>query len=357
MGGTLTFFLRLQFLDMKSLVVFPLLFAICFSLEVTVDTIMSDPHAFSSLMHSLSSGEVQKTVDDITALLVLGENARDAATATRDAALGVRDAARGVRDAAQDDLTSILGALQTSNEEASRLQGELTNTEALIVTREEEKRDADEKVVNEQSELAAEEARIDSEAETLRKVLTILQGFLAEETPEKQDSQETTPEEPGESLLATATMSRTATLLSNPSFIATLVHADPAVINQVIGLVEGLLQNGEDDRQKAIGERDAAVTAASVAAQNVVDAQATKVRIEGDLADEGITIQKLESDRDSSQGILNDKQVILDDAERELGIKQALLDDETARIDGEKGILDDAHGKLVTLVEVITTLE
>merc|ERR1712141_971870 len=123
-------------------------------------------------------GEVQKTVDDITALLVLGENARDAA-------LGVRDAAQGVRDAAQDDLTSILGSLQTVNEEVSRLQGELTNTEALIGTREEEKRDADEKVVNEQSELAAEEQRVDSEAETLQKVLTILQGFLAEETPEE----------------------------------------------------------------------------------------------------------------------------------------------------------------------------
>merc|ERR1712228_79195 len=122
----------------------------------------------------------------------------------------------------------------------------------------------------------------------------------------------------GESLLATATMSRTATLLSNPSFIATLVHADPAAIKQLIELVEGLLQKGEDDRQKAIGELDAAVTAASVAAQNVDDAQATKVRIEGDLAD--------------------------------IGIKQTLLDDETARIDGEKGILDDSHGKLVTLV-------
>jgi len=338
---------------------------------------MTDPHAFSSLMHSLSPEEVRQTADEVEALIGIGETERQNVTDHRDAKLEIRDAAKTDRDAEQDSLTETLGKLGDSNDEVTRLKTELVAAKELVTEATNAKAAADEREADELVAKNTEIARVDDEKATLERVKALLEGLLpqaeeseepAEEEPAEEEPAEEEPaeEEPvGEALIGLTSnprrnllsMSRTTRILSDPSFIKTLQNADPEAVQRVIDLIVKMLDAAEDDRQAAIDKWQDAVDAALLAVQDLEAAKAHQSRTEGLLSTEEGTVSALETERDNQQDVVDEKQSILDAAQAKLDTWQQILDDETARIDHEKGILEDALAKLLTLEKVIQTLE
>merc|ERR1712108_69822 len=80
-------------------------------------------------------------------------------------------------------------------------------------------------------------------------------------------------------------LSRTATLLSNPVFLAALSKADPGAVQQVIDRVNELIQAGEDDRNFAIGDWRTKVAEAEAALQALIAAESELSKRENELVD------------------------------------------------------------------------
>merc|ERR1712224_393137 len=133
-----------------------------------------------------------------------------------------------------------------------------------------EKEHADSLIGPAEDFMNTEIARVDEEHATLEQVLDILNGLLP--AAEIQVGRR-------------SLLSRTTTLLSNPVFLASLAKADPTAVGQVITLVNGLVQTGEDEKNFAIGEYHHRVAEAEVARQNLVDARAALEARESELVD------------------------------------------------------------------------
>merc|ERR1711997_80604 len=88
-----------------------------------------------------------------------------------------------------------------------------------------------------------EQARVKEERVALDKVKNILEKLLANGGKAKVEI-----EASGRKLLST---SRTVTLLTAPSFIASLQNADPAKVQSVLDIVINLIKEGEEDQKKA----------------------------------------------------------------------------------------------------------
>lgn len=333
---------------------------------------MTDPHAFSSLMHSLSPDEVHQTAEEVRALIAIGETELQNVTEHRDEKLEIRDAAKSDRDVAQNSLTDTLGLLGDANDQVVKLETQLAAAKDSVTTATDAKTAADERQVVEEGLRDEEIARVEDERDTLEHVKDLLEDILPDEVSEQgtEEPEEEEPEEPADDDLSEAligltsnprrkllSMSRTTRILSDPSFINTLANADPQAVLEVIELIDKMIAAGEDDIQAAVDKAQAAADAAVEAGEVLDEANAHQTLTESLLSAEKVTVSSLETERDNKQVVVDEKNDILDDAQAKLDIWEVILHDESTRIGGERGILEDAEKKLLTLEDVIKTLE
>jgi len=131
------------------------------------------------------------------------------------------------------------------------------------------------------------------------------------------------------------------------AFVASFQNADPEVINKVIEMVNGLIDVGLAEKQKAIDDHAAAVIVAADAL-NALDAAEVdlvfklgELHIAKDDAAEGEITNNLKADEEA------DALSALNAANTALSKKQTFLASEILRIDGEKAVLE----KVVTILE------
>merc|ERR1712150_284851 len=248
-----------------------------------------------------------------------------------------------------------------------KLETQLAAAKDSVTTATDAKTAADERQVVEEGLRDEEIARVEDERDTLEHVKDLLEGILPDEVSE-QGTEE--PEEPADDDLSEAligltsnprrkllSMSRTTRILSDPSFINTLANADPEAVLKVIELIDKMIAAGEDDIQAAVDKAQAAADAADEAGEVLDGANAHQTLTESLLSAEKVTVSSLETERDNKQVVVDEKNDILDDAQAKLDIWEVILKDESTRIGGERGILEDAETKLLTLEDVIKTLE
>jgi len=133
------------------------------------------------------------------------------------------------------------------------------------------------------------------------------------------------------------------------AFVATFANADPTAINKVIEMVNGMIDVGEQEKQKAIDDHAAAVQVASdLAAQLAID-QADLIYKKGefhiatDEANAAAAISDLkEAEEAAALGVQTSARA--DEAE-----KESFLNSETARINGEKSVLEQVGDILESL--------
>lgn len=131
-------------------------------------------------------------------------------------------------------------------------------------------------------------------------------------------------------------------VITDPTaFVQTFAKANPAQINEVIKIIEGLVAEGQDKKSKIIATHDAAEKVLADANADLAKAldEFETARGERKLADEfeSLLRTKLAKRKDEETAALNTKNLkseILTDA-------QNWLDTENKRIDAEKAILEE----------------
>merc|ERR1719362_1531917 len=185
-------------------------------------------------------------------------------------------------------------------------------------------------------------ARVDEEHETLNQVLDILKGLLP--AAEIQVGRR-------------SLLSRTTTLLSNPVFLKQLAQADPTAVGQVITLVNGLVETGEEEKNYAIGEYHHRVAEAEVARQNLVDARAALQARESELVDATeVRIEKTQI-AEGKSAVEVEKRGVRDAKKDKLDDQTEFTNREIARINAEKIILEKSLELLDILREIMVLLE
>merc|ERR1712226_788690 len=152
-------------------------------------------------------------------------------------------------------------------------------------------------------------------------------------------------------------LSRTATLLSNPVFLAALAKADPTAVQQVIDMVDGLVQTGEDERNFAIGEYHHRVAEAEVARQNLVNARAALDARESELVDATeVRIEKTQI-AEGKSAVEVEKRGVRDAKKDKLDDQTEFTNREIARIDEEKLILEKSLDLQDIFKQIMVILE
>jgi len=304
---------------MNFLFFIPALFITCTSLDLA-----SKQHLFSQVLSETTPDDIASHIADLENLIQLGEDSRAVALHNQSVAQGIYDNALNNWQIAYDEEQTALGNQLAAEEAEAAAVVARDNAIDFKNQRIEEKSVADGRVPPAEKFMNDEIARVDEEKAALEKVKEILEGLLPAE---------------GRRLL-----SRTTTLLTHPSFLASLSLADPAAVQQVLDIVLNLIQEGEDARNFAIGEYNDRVSEAEVAAQNLVDAETALASRESELLDATALREELTSVAEGKSAVEVEKREIRDEKQEKLDIQIAFTNREIARIDGEKAILDaDIH--------------
>merc|ERR1711894_435516 len=150
--------------------------------------------------------------------------------------------------------------------------------------------------------------------------------------------------------------SRTSIFLSNPAFLSSLNSADPAALQGVLDIVLNLLQEGEDDRQSAIGAYNDRVAEAAVAAQNLVDAETALATREEELVAASEHTAAMTEIAVGKSAVEVEKRGIRDAKKKKLDVQIAFTNREIARIDHEKSIIENALSLILLLQRVAELL-
>jgi len=133
------------------------------------------------------------------------------------------------------------------------------------------------------------------------------------------------------------------------AFVATFANADPTAINKVIEMVNGMIDVGEAEKQKAIDDHAAAVTYAEEQAEILAEDQADLIYKKGELhiaTDKSIAAKAIATLKaDEETAALNVKNQAHTDEEE----KEAFLNAETSRINQEKAVLEEVGDILESL--------
>jgi len=311
--------------------------------QATSSSLMAmEPRIFSSIQSEANPDGTQKNMDDIMTLIGTGEREREVALRNQSIAQGIYDDALAVWQKAFDDEQAALGVQKTAEDvedAATKARDAAIDFRDLKIK---EKTTADNRVPPAKKFMNDEIARVNGEHETLLKVQRILEGLLPKSEIETNSRK---------------LLSRMATLLSNPSFLQQLKKANPTAVQQVIDMVVGLIEKGEEERQSAIDKYNARVAEAATAAQNLVDAEAA-------LADREEELKAATADRiaktkiaEAKTAVEVEKRKIRDAKKIKLEIQQAFTAREIKRIDFEKAILETGHHQEGLLKEVLLVLQ
>jgi len=252
------------------------------------------------------------------------------------------DDAFGVWQKAYDALQVALGdqkSAELAEEKATDARDEAIKSRDLRI---QEKKVADERVPVAKKFMEDEIARVNSEHDTLNKVKKILEGLLPKAEIETNSRK---------------LLSRMATLLSNPTFLEQLKKANPTAVQQVIDMVVGLINKGEEERQSAIDKYNARVDEAATAAQNLVDAEAFLENKEEEL--KAATANRIEKTKiaEAASAVEVEKRKIRDAKKNKLEVQKEFTAREIKRIDFEKAILEEGHTQESLLKEVLLVLK
>lgn len=317
-----------------------LLVTVC---HATKSSLMAmEPHIFNSIMSEANPEGTQKNLDDIMILIGTGEKERAVAIHNQSVAQGIYDDAFGVWQKAYDALQVALGdqkSAELAEEKATDARDEAIKSRDLRI---QEKKVADERVPVAKKFMEDEIARVNSEHETLNKVKKILEGLLPKAEIETNSRK---------------LLSRMATLLSNPTFLEQLKKANPTAVQQVIDMVVGLINKGEEERQSAIDKYNARVDEAATAAQNLVDAEAFLENKEEEL--KAATANRIEKTKiaEAASAVEVEKRKIRDAKKNKLEVQKEFTAREIKRIDFEKAILEEGHTQESLLKEVLLVLK
>lgn len=300
-----------------------------------------EPHIFSSIASEASPEGTQKNIDDIQTLIGTGEHEREVALHNQSIAQGIYDEALAAWQKAFDEEQTALGNQRAAEEEEVAATGRRDQAIIDRDTRIAEKKAADKAVVLAKQFMDSENARVDGEHETLNKVKGILEGLLPKSALETNSRK---------------LLSRSVSLLANPSFLAMLQKADPHAVQQVIDMVVDLINRGEAERQHAIKEHADRVSEAATAAQNLADAEAHLTQMEEELVDAtNDRINKTEIAK-AKTAVEIQKRGVRDAKKIKLDIQKAFTAREIERINDERAILETGQNYEGTLKKVVIVL-
>merc|ERR1712113_1051626 len=192
-----------------------------------------------------------------------------------------------------------------------------------------------------------ETARVAEENVALQKVKNILQKLI-DDISLVEDSTSM-----GRSLLGLGR--RTVTLLTAPSFIASLTNADPARVQEVLDIVLNLIKEGQEAEQDATDKYNARVHEAEVAAANLAEARHQLSLREQEYADAIAFRKQKVIEAQAAAAHEDEMRKIRDEMKTLLEIQIEFTNREIARIDHEKAILDEAIN-LQTQLHKVTQL-
>lgn len=301
-----------------------------------------EPHIFNSIAAEASPEGTQKNIDDIQTLIGTGEHERDVALHNQSIRQGIYDDALECWQTAKDEEDNALADQKEAEEEEVRATA---RRDAAIVQRDNriaDKKAADEAVIAAKKFMDSEIARVNEEHATLLKVKGILEGLLPKSALESNSRK---------------LLSRTTSLLADPSFLSMLQKADPHAVQQVIDLVVDLINKGEDERQHAIKLHKDRVAEAKQAAQALVDAEAYLGRCEEELVD--ATNDRIAKTKiaESKTAVEVQKREVRDEEKVKLDIQKAFTAREIERINEERAILETGQNYEGTLKKVVIVLQ
>jgi len=301
-----------------------------------------EPHIFSSIAAEANPEGTQKNIDDIQTLIGTGEHEREVALHNQSVRQKIYDDALAVWQNAFDEEQTALGNQKAAEEEEVAATGRRDQAIIDRNTRISEKKAADKAVVLAKQFMDNEIARVNAEHDTLNKVKGILEGLLPHSALQSRSRK---------------LLSRSVSLLANPSFLAMLQKADPAAVQQVIDMVVDLINRGEAERQNAIQLHKDRVAEAAQAAQNLADAEAHLSRMEEELVD--ATNDRIAKTKiaESKTAVEVQKRKIRDEMLIKLNIQKAFTAREIARINEERSILEVGQNYEGTLKKVVIVLQ
>lgn len=301
----------------------------------------------NNAMDDLTPPDVKKSIDDFRSLVDKGEVARARAIANRTRREIIYKGAFADWKKAHAEYQTALGNQRQAEEIEA---GAFRARDAAIKFRDQkirEKDAADALVPPAKAWMDAEIARVAEENVALQKVKVILEGLIKDGSLAQESAHL------GRSLLGLGR--RTVTLLTAPSFIASLSKADPARVQQVLDIVLNLIQEGVAAQQDATDKYNARVAEAKTAADNLTEAIRQLSLREQELAD--ATAHKKEMIRVAKEHAAHeaDMRAIRDEMKVLLEIQIDFTAREIIRIDGEKAILLEAIN-LQTQLHKVTQL-
>merc|ERR1719491_44214 len=202
---------------------------------------------FADELSRTSPADIEANRASLQGLIDIGEESKALAIHNQSIVQGVFDVAFGIWQTAYDEEQVALGNQKSAEEAEAAAVVKRDNAIAFKNQRIEQKADADVLVPPAEVFMNSEIGRVDEEKASLERVQTILNGLIS--PAEIQSAIERIS-------ASRHLLSRTSQFLAAPSFLASIQQADPAALKQVLDIVLSLLQEGEDDRNYAIGEDD-----------------------------------------------------------------------------------------------------
>lgn len=301
----------------------------------------------NNVMDDLTPPDVKKSIEDFESLVAKGEASRKVAIFNQTRRQLIYNDALAAWKKAHEELQDALG----KQREAEEAEEKATNArDAAIKFRDQkirEKNAADALVPPAKKWMEDETARVAEENVALQKVKNILQKLI-DDSSLVEDSTSM-----GRSLLGLGR--RTVTLLTAPSFIASLTNADPARVQEVLDIVLNLIKEGEAAQKDAEDKYAARVGEAKVAAQNLQEALHQLSLREQELRDATAHRKQMVSEAEAAADHEADMAEIRDEMKNLLEIQIDFTHREIIRIDSEKAILDEAIN-LQTQLHKVTQL-
>jgi len=288
----------------------------------------------NNVVDDLTPPDVKKSIEDFGGLVAKGEHSRSVAIANQTRRQLIYDDAFAAWKKSHEDLETALGN-QKEAEDKEKIA--LEKRDAAIKFRDQkikEKNHADSLVPPAKKWMEDEIARVAEEDEALQKVKKILEKLIAE-APTAELSTSTS-----RSLLGLAR--RTVTLMTAPSFIASLTNADPKRVQEVLDIVLNLIKEGQEAEQDATDKYNARVHEAKVAADNLAEARHQLSLREQEYADAIAFRKQKVSEAEAAAAHEDEMREIRDEMKTLLEIQIDFTNREIARIDHEKAILDEA---------------
>jgi hypothetical protein len=291
-----------------------------------VEQMYLDPVAFAQSFENASPEAVRSVISMINDLIAEGAGKKTDLIAAHDNAVQATSDASGALDIALSELEYATGERIEGDDKVTAAKGTVAQKQSAEATATGIKADAKGALDAAQAWMDTEVARVDGEKTALEEVLEIL-GNLPE----------------GRRLLSTHGS------LIPVGMIAAAAVSDPAAVAEVVGLVNDLIQAGEDVRTTVTGARDDASSAYDNANTEWKWAVARTVQAQDALAEREGEVESLLAVERQKNTVHVEKRDIHDNA---VNVEA----DKKKQMDTEVPVLDHEDEQLKRVVEILNGL-